>query len=63
MRAKILTSLVVVAFILLAFGSADAAENVIYYFNGVDGANPYNGVIFKGGNLYGVTYAQWKCLD
>jgi uncharacterized repeat protein (TIGR03803 family) len=57
MRAKSLTSLVVVAFILLAFGSADAAENVIYYFNGVDGAFPYNGVIFKGGNLYGVTYA------
>ena len=56
MRAKILTSLVI-AFILLAFGSADAAENVIHYFNGVDGALPYNGVIFKGGNLYGVTYA------
>ena len=57
MRAKGLTSLVVVAFVLLAFGSADAAENVIYYFNGVDGAYPYNGVTFKGGNLYGVTYA------
>jgi uncharacterized repeat protein (TIGR03803 family) len=56
MRDKSLTSLVVVAFILLAFGSADAAEKVIYSFNGVDGANPYNGVILKGGNLYGVTY-------
>src|SRR5438552_5015697 len=57
MRDKSLTSLVVVVFILLAFGGADAAEKVIYSFNGVDGANPYNGVILKGGNLYGVTYA------
>ena len=58
MRGKSLARLVVAAFTLFGFGSVRAAvvENVIYYFNGQDGANPYNGVILKGGNLYGVTY-------
>src|ERR1700693_112834 len=57
MCARNLASLVVIAFILLAFGNADAAERVVFSFNYADGANPYNGVILRGGNLYGVTYA------
>jgi uncharacterized repeat protein (TIGR03803 family) len=58
MRGKSLARLMVAALTLFGFGSIRAAvvENVIYYFNGQDGANPYNGVILKGGNLYGVTY-------
>jgi hypothetical protein len=41
---------------LLATRPAQAAENVLYRFNGKDGANPTTGLIFDdAGNLYGTT--------
>jgi uncharacterized repeat protein (TIGR03803 family) len=62
MHAKSLNGLItltiILGFNLLAVGGLHAAavEKVLYYFNGVDGSSPSNGVILRAGNLYGVTY-------